>query len=191
MVLVGVANQQARPVARVSSTFAAVLQMLLTTRSWRLTVTEAAVFEQVAKTYPTGLVRSRAGRSRAARVTLTIRTGEVFGLLGPNRAGKTTLVKLLLSLAAPVRHHYPLGAPIADRGTLARVGYMHENHAFPRYLSAGELLAFYRWPLGHSIRTDSWPVSRACWSVSGSPTAGTSRSLASARAWCSGWVAQR
>src|SRR5207237_2118033 len=23
------------------------------------------------------------------------------------------------------------------------IGYMHENHAFPRYLSAGELLAFY------------------------------------------------
>jgi ABC-2 type transport system ATP-binding protein len=36
-----------------------------------------------------------------------------------------------------------LGEPLADRRTLARVGYMHENHAFPRYLSAGELLAFY------------------------------------------------
>ena len=31
-------------------------------------------------------------------VSLTVPAGGAFGLLGPNRAGKTTLVKLLLSL---------------------------------------------------------------------------------------------
>jgi ABC-2 type transport system ATP-binding protein len=107
-------------------------------------VTEAAVFEQVAKTYPTGLFGRGPGVAALRGVTLTIRTGEVFGLLGPNRAGKTTLVKLLLSLAVPSAGAITrLGAPIADRSTLSRIGYMHENHAFPRYLSAGELLAFY------------------------------------------------
>jgi ABC-2 type transport system ATP-binding protein len=70
--------------------------------------------------------------------------GRVLGLLGPNRAGKTTLVKILLSLVHPTAGSITrLGAPLGDRGTLARVGYMHENHAFPRYLSAAELLAFY------------------------------------------------
>ncbi|MBY0458880.1 MAG: ABC transporter ATP-binding protein, partial [Gemmataceae bacterium] len=64
--------------------------------------------------------------------------------LGPNRAGKTTLVKLLLGLARPTAGTITrLGAPTADRATLGRVGYMHENHAFPRYLSASELLTFY------------------------------------------------
>jgi ABC-2 type transport system ATP-binding protein len=36
-----------------------------------------------------------------------------------------------------------LGRPLADRSTLARVGYMHENQAFPRYLSAHALLHYY------------------------------------------------
>jgi ABC-2 type transport system ATP-binding protein len=107
-------------------------------------VTAAAAFENVVKTYRTGVLGRGAGVPALRGVTLAVPAGEVFGLVGPNRAGKTTLIKLLLSLAAPTSGTIArLGAPIADRRTLGRVGYMHENHAFPRYLSAGELLAFY------------------------------------------------
>jgi ABC-2 type transport system ATP-binding protein len=102
----------------------------------------AAVFENVVKTYKTGLLG--AGVPAVRGVSLTVPAGSAFGLLGPNRAGKTTLVKMLLSLTTPTAGTITrLGAPAADRGTLARVGYMHENHAFPRYLSAAELLHFY------------------------------------------------
>ena len=107
-------------------------------------MTDAAVFDQVVKTYPTGVFGRGPGVPALRGVSLTIRAGSVFGLLGPNRAGKTTLVKLLLSLAAPTSGAITrLGEPLSDRRTLGRVGYMHENHAFPRYLSAGELLTFY------------------------------------------------
>jgi ABC-2 type transport system ATP-binding protein len=107
-------------------------------------VTAAAVFDQVVKTYPTGLLGRGPGVPALRGVSLTVPAAGVFGLLGPNRAGKTTLVKLLLSLAEPTAGAITrLGAPPSDRRTLARIGYMHENHAFPRYLSAGELLAFY------------------------------------------------
>jgi ABC-2 type transport system ATP-binding protein len=103
----------------------------------------AAVFDQVGKTYRTGPF-ARAGVRAVGGVSLTVPTGRVFGLLCPNRAGKTTLVKLLLSLCRPTEGAITrLGEPIADRRTLGRVGYMHENHAFPRYLSATELLTFY------------------------------------------------
>jgi ABC-2 type transport system ATP-binding protein len=106
-------------------------------------VSAAAVFSDVVKTYATGLT-GRGGVPAVRGVSLTVPAGSVFGLLGPNRAGKTTLVKLLLSLAHPTSGTVTrLGAPLADRATLARVGYMHENHAFPRYLSAAELLDFY------------------------------------------------
>ena len=106
-------------------------------------VTAAAVFDQVVKTYPTGAL-GRGGVPAVRGVSLTVPTGRAFGLLGPNRAGKTTLVKLLLSLVRPTSGTVSrLGALISDRSTLARVGYMHENHAFPRYLSAAELLDFY------------------------------------------------
>ena len=65
-------------------------------------------------------------------------------MLGPNRAGKTTIVKLLLSLCRPTEGKIiRLDQPVGDARTLARVGYMHENQLFPRYLSASELLRFY------------------------------------------------
>jgi ABC-2 type transport system ATP-binding protein len=77
-------------------------------------------------------------------VTLTVNTGEVFGLLGPNRAGKTTLVKLLLTLCRPTSGTVMrLGRPASDRRTLAKVGYVHENQAFPRYWDATGLLHYY------------------------------------------------
>jgi len=107
-------------------------------------VTAAAVFDQVIKTYPTGLLGRGEGIQALRGVSLTVPAGGVFGLLGPNRAGKTTLVKLLLSLSAPTEGTITrLGEPLSDRKTLGRIGYMHENHAFPRYLSAAELLTFY------------------------------------------------
>jgi ABC-2 type transport system ATP-binding protein len=107
-------------------------------------VTAAAVFDQVVKTYSTGFLGRGPGVPALRGVSLTIPTGGVFGLLGPNRAGKTTLVKLLLSLAEPTAGTITrLDAPLRDRRTLGRIGYMHENHAFPRYLSAAELLNFY------------------------------------------------
>lgn len=101
----------------------------------------AAEFVAVAKTYKT---IGAPGVAAVSDVSLTIPMGSAFALLGPNRAGKTTLIKLLLNLARPSRGTITrLGEPLANRRTLAHVGYMHENHAFPRYLSAGEVLRFY------------------------------------------------
>lgn len=95
------------------------------------------------KTYKTGLLGG-AGIAAVRGVSLAVPAGTSFALLGPNRAGKTTLVKLLLSLCSPTAGAITrFGAPVSDRSTLARIGYMHENHAFPRYLSASELLHFY------------------------------------------------
>ena len=86
----------------------------------------------------------RGTRMAVDRVSFHVRAGEVFGLLGPNRAGKTTLTKLLLSLCRPTSGRVErFGRPVSDRQTLRRVGYMHESQAFPRYLSATDLLEYY------------------------------------------------
>jgi ABC-2 type transport system ATP-binding protein len=103
----------------------------------------AAIFENAGKFYPSGLFRRR-GTQAVKGVNLQIPKGQVFGLLGPNRAGKTTLVKLLLSLARLSEGSVTrLGKPASDPSTLARVGYMHENQHFPRYLTATQLLHYY------------------------------------------------
>ncbi len=108
-----------------------------------MTAVPVVEFVDVVKDYTLGLVRRRKIRA-VANVSFRVEAGEVFGLLGPNRAGKTTLVKILLSLcrfnSGQVNR---LGKPVRDRATLGRIGYVHENHAFPRYLSAESLLAYY------------------------------------------------
>jgi ABC-2 type transport system ATP-binding protein len=102
-----------------------------------------AEFEDVGKFYPAG-VFGRSQRLAVEHITLRINQGEVFALLGPNRAGKTTLVKILLSLCRPTTGRgLRFQRPLAERQTLARVGYVHENPAFPRYLSAMALLEYY------------------------------------------------
>lgn len=107
-------------------------------------MTEFAVeFDKVRKDY---LVRRFPPRWFPAvrETTFAVKRGEVFGLIGPNRAGKTTLIKMLLTLTRPTSGSIRrLGASVTDRRTLARVGYMHENQAFPKYLSAYDLLVFY------------------------------------------------
>jgi ABC-2 type transport system ATP-binding protein len=105
--------------------------------------TAFAELEDVTKDYPAsrlGLLPTRA----LAGVSLRIEAGEVLGLVGPNRAGKTTLVKILLSLSNTTSGRVNrFGLPTSDRSTLGRVGYMHEAPSFPRYLTARELLNYY------------------------------------------------
>lgn len=79
-----------------------------------------------------------------SNVSLNIEPGEVFGLVGPNRAGKTTLLKMMLNLCRITRGVIRrFGQPSSDRNTLGRIGYMHENQAFPRYLTPLSLLEYY------------------------------------------------
>lgn len=102
-----------------------------------------AEFDRVGKVYPGGFL-GRRGLSAVADVSFQVRPGEVFGLVGPNRAGKTTLVKILLALCRPSRGRVTrLGRPVTDRSTLARIGFVHENQALPRYWHAAGLLHYY------------------------------------------------
>jgi ABC-2 type transport system ATP-binding protein len=77
-------------------------------------------------------------------VEMHVRRGEIFGLLGPNGAGKSTLVKIMISLVHPNRAEGTvLGQPIGNKATLSRVGYLPENHRFPRYLTGRQTLEFF------------------------------------------------
>jgi ABC-2 type transport system ATP-binding protein len=98
---------------------------------------------EVTKEYPAGVFGLK--RLRAVdRASLVVQPGESVGLAGPNRAGKTTLLKLALSLCRPTSGQVTrLGRPGSDRSTLADVGYVHEGPAFPAYLTASALLDEY------------------------------------------------
>src|SRR5437763_1615366 len=91
------------------------------------------------------VVKIYRGRVHALQgIEMRVRRGEVFGLLGPNGAGKSTLVKIMMTVIRPTRCAGTiLGRPIGHKPTLARVGYLPENHRFPRYLSGRQVLHFF------------------------------------------------
>lgn len=75
---------------------------------------------------------------------LTVDPGEIFGLLGPNGAGKTTLVKILLSVVHPTAGNAKLyGKPVSDPQARKRIGFLPENHRFPDFLTANQMLDLY------------------------------------------------
>src|SRR5580692_6638450 len=88
------------------------------------------------------------------RVSLQVHAGEVFGLLGPNGAGKSTLVKIIMSVVRPTRcTGTVLGSAVGHKSTLRQIGYLPENHRFPRYLTGRQCLHFFGALTGVDRRT--------------------------------------
>lgn len=85
------------------------------------------------------------GKVRALEdLTLQVEKGKIFSLLGPNGAGKTTLIKLLLGIVFPTRGTGSLmGKSISDHSSHAKIGYLAENHRFPEFLTANQVLYYY------------------------------------------------
>ena len=85
------------------------------------------------------------GKIEALRgVTLEVRKGEIFGLLGQNGAGKTTMVKILLGITRLTSGEARLlGESVGTTSVRKHVGYLPEDHHFPDYHSAASLLNFY------------------------------------------------
>src|SRR3954470_7311203 len=77
-------------------------------------------------------------------IDMRVRRGEVFGLLGPNGAGKSTLVKIMMTVIRPTRADGTiLGHPVGHKPTLRQVGYLPEQHRFPKYLTGRQTLEFF------------------------------------------------
>ena len=85
------------------------------------------------------------GRIDALRgISMQVRPGEIFGLLGPNGAGKSTLVKIIMTIVRPTRAAGTvLNQNIGHKPTLGRMGYLPENHRFPRYLTGRQIIEFF------------------------------------------------
>ncbi len=69
------------------------------------------------------------------RLTLSVPEGALFGLVGPNAAGKSTLIRLLMGFIFPDQGKI-------DRGELvpAKIGYVPERPSFPLRCPANEYL---------------------------------------------------
>lgn len=77
-------------------------------------------------------------------LSLDVKKGEIFGLLGPNGSGKTTTMKLLLGLLFPTSGEIKvLGKPADNVEKNERIGYLPEESYLYRFLNATETLDFY------------------------------------------------
>jgi ABC-2 type transport system ATP-binding protein len=77
-------------------------------------------------------------------VTLRIRRGEIYGLLGPNGSGKTTLIRCLVGLVRPESGTVRvLGRLLPDLDVLGHVGYMTQAAALYPDLSVLENMRFF------------------------------------------------
>ena len=91
------------------------------------------------------LVKRYGGVEAVAGLDLTVNKGEVFGLLGPNGSGKTTMILILLGLTEPSEGEVrvtgldPLRQPLAVKRA---VGYLPDNVGFYDTMTARENLRY-------------------------------------------------
>jgi len=92
-----------------------------------------------------GLTKKYGTTTAVDRISLTVETGEVFGLLGPNGSGKTTTILMLMGLTdvtsgtAEVLGLDPARQPLAVK---KRIGYMPDAVGFYDNMTARQNLRY-------------------------------------------------
>ncbi|MCS7220625.1 MAG: ABC transporter ATP-binding protein [Anaerolineae bacterium] len=92
-----------------------------------------------------GLTKHYGSIVAVENLNLTVRSGEIFGLLGPNGSGKTTTILMLLGLTEPTAGRVrvlgfdPARQPLSVK---SRVGYLPDQVGFYDELTARENLIY-------------------------------------------------
>jgi ABC-2 type transport system ATP-binding protein len=77
-------------------------------------------------------------------LSLTVKSGEVYGLIGPNGSGKSTTMKVILGLLAPTAGETRIfGRDSKEVASRSEVGFLPENPYFYKHLTGLETLLFY------------------------------------------------
>ena len=92
------------------------------------------------------LVRLFGPRRAVDHVDLRVEKGEIYGLVGPSGAGKTTLIRMICGLLRPSSGSVTVldrQVPAEFHAIEARIGYMPQERAVYRDLTVAENLTFF------------------------------------------------
>lgn len=104
--------------------------------------TPAVSVQNLTKVFKGTLVK---GAFRAVHdLSLSVKAGEVYGLIGPNGSGKSTTMKVILGLLKPTTGSTSIfGVPSTEVSSRHSVGFLPENPYFYKHLTGRETLHFY------------------------------------------------
>ena len=117
------------------------------------------------------LVKYYEGRCILDGVSFTVPRGCIYGLLGRNGCGKTTMIRILLGLESPTRGRTVVLGQDSTRlsaGTHGRIGYVAEGHNLIQSYKVRRLIGLYKglslqWNeefFGHLVETFRLPLDR-------------------------------
>jgi len=93
------------------------------------------------------ITKSYNGKRVSDGIDMTIKRGDIYGLIGRNGAGKTTLTRLIASLSKPDHGELSLFGETTEKGLLEarrRMGCVIEMPALYPHLTAKQNLAYYQ-----------------------------------------------
>ena len=99
------------------------------------------LIKKISKTYVSEFKRKK--KTAVDHVSLSIETAEIFGIIGVNGAGKSTIIKMIMGFIRPDSGQiFVSGKVPSDPESRYKVGYLPENPYFYNNLTARELLMF-------------------------------------------------
>lgn len=77
-------------------------------------------------------------------IDLTVKSGQIYGLIGPSGSGKTTLIKIIVGMDTPSEGQvHVLNTPMPNLKALQNIGYMAQSDALYPELTGAENIDFF------------------------------------------------